>query len=215
MDMTDYQRVVLPEHIQRRLDTVDPIADANAAAINQEYLPRAASFHARLDAIQRAPGSTWTKLRNLKRIADDFAAIAAPHTACSKMGKGCNHCCHIPVALTQPEAEQIAHDLGIRAHDAQDFIGSDRQSTYGYDYPCTFLRNGECSIYAQRPLSCRIHFSLDNDSLLCELQPVEINAGVLVPYLNVLMFQAAYMEVSELAPLGDIRDYFPQGLDTK
>lgn len=212
METTEEMRERLPVHILKRIDTLDPHLNAATEQVNEALGPaKLSGFQRRVEALQRAPLSLIGKMRSLKRLASEFSAIVSPLTACGKMGKGCSHCCHIPVAITKVEAKQMALDLGITAKPAKAFVGSERQERFGYDYPCPFLKEGACSIYDQRPLACRIHFSMDADDLLCRLD----QTGVPVPYMNVTGFQMAQLNVTNFSPIGDIRDFFPQGIDTK
>jgi Fe-S-cluster containining protein len=67
--------------------------------------------------------------------------------------------------MKQPEAEMLGSALKRRPKKVADT----KLSTfdYGYHNPCTVLKNGECSIYAHRPLVCQIYFSVDTDALFC------------------------------------------------
>ena len=72
---------------------------------------------------------------------------------------------------------------------------------------CPFLKNGECAIYAHRPLACRYHYNMDDDDLLCRLE--EDAEGTQVPYLN--SYSMLLPSILALMPttISDIRDWFP------
>lgn len=72
--------------------------------------------------------------------------------------------------------------------------------------PCSFPRDNACSTYENRPPSCRIHFNLNRDPLLCELLP---GVTVPVPLLNMTLLQMVYMKIIGNDVLADIRDFFP------
>jgi hypothetical protein len=81
---------------------------------------------------------------------------------------------------------------------------------WGYDHPCTFLVNNECSIYENRPTVCRVHYSLDVDALMCELTPPESKA---VPFLNDMNYQLTLLKliqsVGVVPSVAEIRELWP------
>ncbi len=110
------------------------------------------------------------------------------------------------------EAVAIGERIGVKPASVPG-----RDSFKGFDWgphnPCTFLKDGECSIYENRPLACRVHFSLDVDAMLCD---VSSQQPWPVPYLNTLQWQTAMLKVMEASAddvpkLGDIREFFPRG----
>lgn len=101
-------------------------------------------------------------------LLDDARAVAPQHErglygriAC---GKGCAACCYIPLAVTAVEAIAAAAAMRgnevavarIRAGGAQP-NGAER---WRRRVPCVLLHEGECTIYAVRPLPCRAYVSL-------------------------------------------------------
>jgi Fe-S-cluster containining protein len=96
--------------------------------------------------------------------------------------KGCSYCCSRIVACTRLEALGVVefmeshpgYDLGeisksvkIHADMMKEFLnrrsgnqGSD-EIWFGKNVPCPFLKDGSCSVYDGRPLSCRIYHSMD------------------------------------------------------
>lgn len=110
------------------------------------------------------------------------------------------------MALSEIEAQVIGEEIGrkpakVKAHPTQ---VSRHQPSYGN--PCTFLKEGRCSIYASRPMVCRTHLNMDSDDLLCEL--VE-GAPIPVPYANATALLAQYYRLGAGGVFGDIRDFFP------
>ncbi len=194
----------LPEHLRERL----PSAQAHAAQQLEQVRPK-------LDAVKRQIEHDLTAAlssrRNFEARYDAFLAAAeqvtrlvGPKSACRR---GCTHCCHIPVAVTEVEAEVIAKRIGVKArHEAPILPPGERG--YGYDKPCPFLANGSCSIYANRPVTCRLHFNMDRDDLLCRLLP---ETTVPLPLANMRTLQETYMRLCDGSPLADIRDHFPRG----
>lgn len=87
--------------------------------------------------------------------------------------KGCDHCCHLAMHITQGEAELMvgaAQAKGVEidrarlerqraAQAAPDEYEGWASMPYE-DRACAFLRGGECSIYEARPSVCRKYFVL-------------------------------------------------------
>lgn len=193
----------LPAEILARLPQADEAATRNMQHISEVLRPVQARFDARLSALLESDKSKKRKLRALLTLADEVATAAAPHAACKK---GCTHCCHIPVAMTQTEANLIAERISRTAQPVPPSDANPSEREYGYHLPCTFLKDGRCGIYEHRPFACRVHFNLDDDDLLCRLLP---GMPVPVPYLNVMPLQQAYVEICDPEGLADIRQFFP------
>ena len=90
---------------------------------------------------------------------------SAKPTAC---GAGCNYCCYLMVELSVPELLNITtfvnenfspedqKKLKARVKNADDNVhGMSSYERLLARQPCPFLRHGQCSVYAARPLVCR------------------------------------------------------------
>ena len=165
------------------------------------------------------------KLFWLHREAEVVARAAMPQSACRS---GCSSCCHINVSVSESEARVISKETGIpmaSPPDDQVILVGDLTTREGlqrfedakeahmqgrFGQPCTFLKDGRCSIYEHRPMACRQQINLDDDDLLCRLVEGE---SIPVPYLNQQPSQIAYVMLwGERSRLADIRDWFPPGL---
>jgi hypothetical protein len=203
--LTDDVDPRLPAAIKERLPLAQATAEANAALAGETMRGDFIKVcNVELGCIRRSEGSKKGKVIALHKLADKYCAPIAAVAACRK---GCNHCCHIPVAITQSEAEAIGEAIGRAPHK---LARKHRRPThfFGYESPCPFLKSNACSIYEHRPLPCRVHFNLDKDDLLCRLD--EAPGGGIpspVPYANVVPLLRAYIEM-DTGRLGDIRDYF-------
>lgn len=165
--------------------------------------------------------SAAKKIHWLRREADLLNEAVQPHTACSS---GCSHCCHIGVLVAEPEARVIAKELGMAVkeppaerlvsvagalHDEDILNESKAQgkniSDHFFGQPCTFLKDGACSIYDFRPLACRQLFNADVDDLLCRLVEGET---IPVPYVNMQSSQIFYVGTMGFnTRMADIRDW--------
>lgn len=156
--------------------------------------------------------SARAKVVLLRQMTDKIGAAAAGLVPCQK---GCTHCCHMATLVTLQEAQAIVQATGAkltmpaRFNQALFDVNGARERFNGV--PCPFLDAGGCSIYAERPLACRMHYALDVDNLLCEIVPGQ---QIRVPTLNTLQFDQAIV-----AALGgpfqvqyaDIREFFRPG----
>lgn len=135
-----------------------------------------------------------------------------PHGTCTR---GCSHCCNIAVGVTAVEARYIEVKTGQKAnyakHSEQDFFG----------VPCVFLKNGECSIYPYRPITCRVFTSLE-DPARCEgndkphfyvaFQAPTDNKKT---FINLLGFNTILnLSLRDgMRDCGDLRQYFPNTIE--
>lgn len=142
----------------------------------------------------------------LRELADNLGKAAAPEAPCRK---GCNHCCHIPVAMTPNEAKVIAQETGAHLAHPRLSIQVD-MTTHGE--PCTFLTPQGCAIYDKRPYACRIYYVLEPDPALCELVEGEVIRTMSYDVMDYNVALAnAYGDFHSMK-FADIRAFFPKGL---
>lgn len=188
-------------------DESDPTTAHQNAQLNFDRLtaeaPRASlhreeQLHSEITTL---PGSALKKLRHLQRACDEIFSAVAPYVACSR---GCTSCCHYNVDVFPIEAERIEKRTGLARstgpHPRQNFHGA----------PCTFLKDGICSIYEVRPMACRKHVALTSTSFWCD---PERSGAIEVKLLQFSEVEAAIRYVVELdgrTDIADIRDHFPK-----
>lgn len=158
---------------------------------------------------------TW-----LRKAADHVNRVALPMTACAA---GCSSCCNIGVSVLEPEAQVIGREIGRTPSspvegkfvivDPEGDVNSaaSQAAALGAEFngqPCTFLgADGTCTIYASRPLACRVQINLDTDDLLCRVVP---GGAVPVPYLSSMSTKLAYMlAFGRGHKMADLRYFFP------
>lgn len=168
-------------------------------------------------AVVRSSLPKSTKYIKLTKIADGLQEMLSPHTPCKK---GCSHCCHMAVLVSEHEAKRIAAHTG-RAYQQLSNDTSwmkDEQSCSDYQdaqckrymrVPCPFLGvKGECTIYKIRPMVCRTYHSIAPTNEPCKLGIAGERAKE-VPMINLTEIDFAHAALSYEGRLGDIREWFP------
>lgn len=158
--------------------------------------------------IQHMNARPIIKLKEVLNTADKIFEHAGKFAACAR---GCGHCCHVSVPITEFEAQMIAEGIGVKAQVVKQSKRPDI-SQFGSHTPCPFLANGECSIYEVRPLTCRMHMNFDQDNYWC-LHENWQKPEAEIPRPNIQPLEQAYhMLPAKTKPIvADIRDFFPNG----
>lgn len=156
--------------------------------------------------IAQLPLSQRIRYNKLVKLVDEAAVDILPFTACRK---GCSHCCHIAALISEVEAKRIGEAIGRKPEKVGAFppdVPALQDKYFGV--ACTFLKGGRCSIYEVRPLACRLHFSMADDSFFCSTAIAPQNS--LVPALNLHGVDKALFLVTFGSKHADIRDFFPK-----
>ncbi len=186
-----------PDEVNDRLAGVAATAEAAMAKVSG----RARDDVTRLLNVSVQASTKPKKVLWLHRAADAFAAAIEPVAACRS---GCSHCCHIPIKISATEARAIGKAIG---RSPQPLHEHHELPTMGYDTPCTFLKDSNCSIRNHRPAVCRTHFNVDVDELLCQLFPGQ---AIPVPYVDTRQFAMVSVLIEQDSRAwADIRQWFP------
>ena len=182
--------------------------DGFFASVTPELKAHVVSLPKRITQISARP---VIRLKEVLNTADQIFDQAGKFAACAR---GCGHCCHVSVPITQFEANYMGENLGIKPVELKQSVKHEL-TEYGSHTPCPFLKQGECSIYEHRPLTCRMHMNFDVDNYWClhenwQKPEAEIPRPTIQPLID-----AYHTVISSVAPImGDIRDFFPNGKGT-
>ncbi len=108
--------------------------------------------------LQKLQSSKLSRLKKLELLYSEMEEIYEfihKFTACKK---GCNHCCHYEIAITDLEIEYIKSKVKTKKIKPSPF-----------EQACPFLKKGICSIYEYRPFICRRHLSIADTANWCKL----------------------------------------------
>jgi uncharacterized protein len=153
--------------------------------------------------VTRENASARSKLKRVYRLMDEISAYRVEHVACRR---ACSACCRMNITITALEAEAIsaasgraaARVSGTIAHPQDKFVGS----------PCPFLTEDECSIYENRPLSCRKHASYFTTEKWCTLPYLNTIQAPLVKFGGLDEALSVLSVKKGAVVFADIRDFF-------
>ncbi len=84
-------------------------------------------------------------------VAKDIARYSKSPISC---GVGCSGCCHVQVGVFKEEVDNIL-SLGIEID--MDHLEKQVTDWNNSDKTCVFIKDGNCSIHDNKPLSCTSH----------------------------------------------------------
>jgi len=160
-----------------------------------------------LPALAATAEPTDRKLIRLRKIADAAAKVIAPFTPC---GKGCSACCHNPAIISELEAMAVAEATGAKLETPRRIFDADAGVEARREYfshyagvACPFLKSGMCSIYAHRPVVCRVQHSIEDSPAGCDggRQPASVE-------LTEIYLAERHM-MGRMMIYADIREFFP------
>lgn len=186
-------------------------AERHAQAVLKTAIP-----DGRAQTLLRAAQRAATVEQRVVWLRRSASAWAEPLDAVAACAPGCDHCCHIPVALSDVEARVIAKAIRRRVQVPTDapttdevLAGAQLPGTpapdAGYSAACPFLADKRCTIYEHRPMACRTQVNLDVDDFLCRLRPGQ---DVRVPYADASKLKGLYVIAQPKARWADLRAFF-------
>lgn len=188
LDYFNNRRIEKPDTLEAQRELIDYVQGLNGRAFDSRH---------------------W--VAKTHELADRFMAAYADYLICRK---GCAHCCRLPVGVPFLEAEYIAarsgRKLNKKAKENLHIEPTPQNST-----PCPFLTPDgvTCSIYAFRPLACRMFATFD-DHRHCEdptkeHQIVTTEVSNAFAYSTAMMMSAAkQVNGSRLAIFAELRQWF-------
>lgn len=205
LDYLAYLRTVIqgPGHAERVIDRDNKI---------EAYINSNRQRLRTLEVRMRKTSGAGKRIIWVRKAAEVLAEATRGNVYCRD---GCASCCHMPTMVTLEEAKLIAKETGAALTVPAGY--TDLPESHFHGEPCSFLQERRCSIYASRPMSCRMHYALADDAALCKVEKDKpLQAAHFNPDLFSKLYALAHMEkattVDELN-LADLRTFFPNGLN--
>lgn len=210
----------MDEHMIRvRERLADPQTDIDAQARHDVVAKRLKAMHINELALALQNEKRGPKHRRiwLKKIGDTVGKALDGVAPCRD---GCSHCCNMATLMSLDEAREVERATGRKLTMPTDTVlladHVEAQRDRYNGVPCSMLKDGRCSIYDVRPFSCRVHYVLDADDLLCKIIPGE---HVEAPMFNTnnlnMLFMLAHVNKREdvfTVKMADVREFFPEGV---
>lgn len=180
------------------------VAESHCAALQASPEWKAIELPLQLRHLMQSSASPQRALRELGALADAVGEAQKPYAVCKR---GCDHCCHIAVTISAAEAMLLAEASG-REMSVEPSRGSRAEETSRWrGVPCPFLVDHECSVYAARPMACRLHANLGDNPDHCDTAvPPKLS---LVCSLDLKLFWMVAADRLGALPHADIREFFP------
>jgi hypothetical protein len=188
-------RADFPPEVNARLEVAASYVQANIASVPRSFKEKAEQQL----RVALSAGTASQRVMWIRRAADSLVEGYGRVAACKP---GCAHCCHIPVKISQAEAQALGKAIGRKP-----VMPAQHAPAPADQEACSFLVDEQCNIYSDRPAVCRYHMNMDVDDLLCRPVP---GGDVPVPYLDVRPVVVARVATGGRAAYADIRQWFPR-----
>lgn len=198
--MTD-ESVMDTERFEQSREFMERQRSAHINALPANFTAEATQRTQQISTMNASPRA---KLGKLYALVDEYAAMRSPYVACKP---GCDSCCHMKIELTNVEAERISKATGIVAQPLRTNTSHPDSKFAGL--PCPFLKDHQCSIYDDRPLTCRGHASFDADSYWCAPERMLTVELPMVSIGDALVANRHIAQASRHPVVADIREFFP------
>jgi hypothetical protein len=184
-------------------------------ALEKAIAPQKSELINELTRINQQNSSRRPKFIELQKLESKTRDLAQEHFACKE---GCSWCCYMPTELSQTEADAIGFAVGQKAKQLKQTARVHENTDSHTGSPCVLLKDDCCSIYENRPYVCRQSVNVDVDNLLCgpdNLMLAELKdpRATAIPTL-VDPLLGAFHQLNGQDVIGDIREFFPNGLST-
>jgi len=116
---------------------------------------------------------------SIDQLIDSLSVVANRQNQPIHCKKGCNYCCHQAVFANSYELHYLKNFIGVQFDTAairqikekaaiknQVTSKLDEKTVLNYKSPCPLLKDGTCSVYAARPMACRIYLSTNVDTCI-------------------------------------------------
>lgn len=195
------------------IEDIHERADRLTRLIDEQFRPHREEITQRLTAIHNGKESLKIRFAKLQAIMSEVRAYAAPYIACRR---GCSACCYQRVLLSQTEANAIGAMINWTPKMLPRNWKALNERKFGPATPCSFLKDGECSIYGQRPLMCRNFVNLDITPASCSFENwqrfKEGESSIGIPMLSFpppVHVTYNFLSGKGTDVFADIRDFFP------
>jgi hypothetical protein len=169
----------------------------NLDKINQLIPP---SLRAREESLyENLANSNLIPLKRLEALYREMDIIYNFIKQFSPCKKGCNHCCHYEIAVSEIEVEYIKRNVKMKGE-----IKPQRSKA------CPFLKKSVCSIYPYRPFLCRRHLSLADSERWCEQDICNEYDFPQVTFSEVDRCYTNIVGLEGFRSVRDIRNVFPR-----
>lgn len=179
--------------------------------IHKDHRPTLDKITAEVKEVMETEGWLDDKAKRLLQLLDQMAELFQPVSPCKE---GCANCCNQSLVIFDWEADRIAEASG---RSKSQFKGASvtswsmekrKEIVARYEgVACPFLVDNRCSVYEVRPLSCRVHISLEDSPDPCDIVN---NPGARVAYVNMeaarWVWATLFVTTGRFA--GDIREFF-------
>lgn len=171
------------------------VAEKNNERLNKE-VPESIRNRENL-LLQKIMSSRCSPVKNIQILFSEMDVIynyINKYTICKK---GCNHCCHYEIMVSDLEVDYINNKVNTRKIN----IATESNA-------CPFLKRGICSIYEYRPFMCRRHVSINDSHKWCKFDICNIYNFPHVALSEVDKCYAFLLGTDGLNNMKDIRQAF-------
>lgn len=147
--------------------------------------------------LQKLTSSPHGRLKKLEILFSEMDIIYSHINKFTVCKKGCNHCCHYEIAISELETKHIKRNVKTRKLNLKPENNS-----------CPFLKKGSCMIYKYRPFLCRRHLFVGDSPKWCNIDICNSYEFPLVTLTEVDNSYAYLIGENGMKTIKDIRQVF-------